>query len=435
MNDSLFDEFFGTAIVGKLGRDQSIAYNTIIHNPDKNFFLTGAAGTGKSTLLRYINDNSKMKTVVVAPTGIAALNAGGQTIHSFFKLPIGIITKKEIRHHGHNDFNMVKHVERLIIDEISMVSCMLLDAIDMSLRVNKGNDAPFGGAQVIMIGDLNQLPPVVTQDDAAYMYRIYKSPYFFDSIVLKENRPQKITLTEIFRQKDPIFISLLNKIKDARVSQADLDVMNDMCCVRDYDHDHNIINLCTVNRQAEYINEKMMGQLTTPEHIYMGELSGEFRESNIPVPMKFIAKEGCRVMFRNNDLEKRWFNGSLGTVTEIKSDCLVIVLDSGMKHHVTPHTWELKKYKMDKILDRMVSTVVGTYTQYPCIIAYACSIHKSQGCTFEKVHIDLVDGCFAHGQAYTSLSRATTLKGMTLARPVAMSDLIYDSKILDFLRS
>ncbi len=433
MDNNLFDEVFGLAARGQLGKDQSIAFDTVLHNQDKNFFITGAAGTGKSTLLRYISENAK-NAVVVAPTGIASLNAGGQTIHSFFKLPIGIITKKEIKHHG-NDFNMVRPVKLLIIDEISMVSSMLLDAIDMSLRVNKGSDLPFGGAQVIMIGDLNQLPPVVTADDAAYMYKTYKSPYFFDSMVLRNARPQKIVLNEIFRQKDELFISILNKIKDARVTQADLDIVNDICHKSDHEHDPNIINLCTVNRQADYINEKMMNLLTTPEHIYIGELTGEFRETNVPVPMRFVAKEGCRIMFRNNDLEKRWFNGSLGTVTQIKSDCIVVLLDNGMKHHVSPHTWELKKYRLDKMTGQMASTVVGTYTQYPMVIAYACSIHKSQGCTFENVHIDLVDGAFASGQTYVALSRATTLQGMTLARPVAMSDIIYDQKILDFLRS
>ena len=272
---------------------------------------------------------------------------------------------------------MVKTVERLVIDEISMVRADVLDGIDWSLRKNKGVDIPFGGAQVIMFGDLHQLPPVVTDNDARELRTRYKSPYFFDSRVMRESPAQIINLTQIFRQKDEIFIELLNRMKSGRITHDDLILLNERCHKPDYEHEHDIINLCTVNKVADTINDKMMSQLNTPEKIYVGALDGEFKETAIPVPMKIVLKEGCRVMFRNNDQEKRWFNGTLGVVKQIKpSGTLVVLLDNGMTMHVEKHTWEQKKYKLDRSTGLMMTMVVGTYTQIPVIPAWAITIHK-----------------------------------------------------------
>lgn len=345
---------------------------------DNHRYYTNGILSHNSTLLKYIFDKSKKNVAIVAPTGIAAINIGGQTIHSFFRLPPGNIKDKDIPFLGTDPmYNPMRILDILIIDEISMVRSDMMDNIDKSLRKNRGCDIPFGGVQVLMFGDLNQLPPVVTEDDAQIMAQ-YKSPYFFDSKILSAYPPKKLMLTQIFRQKDPHFIDVLNRIKENKITVDDLNEVNNKCYVANYTHLPEVINLCTVNRQVDMINEKMLSEVKTPSFKFTGVISGEFKfnNNNLPVPMDLHIKEGCRVLFRHNDKDKRWCNGSLGTILEIKNDYIKILLDDGYTHHVTKVVWEYKKNRYNKLTAKMEPTVVGTYTHYPFILGYAISVHK-----------------------------------------------------------
>ncbi len=433
-NIDLFDDFFNVG-GNDLGADQARAYE-VIKNNDNNYYVGGNAGSGKSFLLKHVVENLNKNVAVVAPTGIAALNVGGATIHSFFKFPpFGILNERDIKHHGSNEYNMLKKLEVLVTDESSMIRADLLEGINLSLRKNKGVDLPFGGVKLLMFGDLNQLPPVVKNDDIRELSMKYRSPFFFDAPSIRQNPLHKIYLNQIFRQKDQAFIDILNKLKNRRLTASDLQIINDKCYRPDYKHDRNIINLCTINRQADIINHSMLESVEAEEHTFEGVFCEDFKETNAPVPITLKLREGARVMFRNNDMDKRWYNGTIGTIVKINKDNLKVELDDGIMHIVNKYTWENKKYKLDKLTDKMMPTVVGTYTQFPCCLGWALSIHKSQGTTLEKAHIDMGDGAFVSGQTYVALSRLTSMEYLTLSKPLQMSDIIYDQRIDDFLNS
>ncbi|MFC1790218.1 ATP-dependent RecD-like DNA helicase [Patescibacteria group bacterium] len=410
----------------------------LIEKSQRHLFVTGRAGTGKSTLLTYWRGKTAKKIVVLAPTGVAALNVGGQTIHSFFRFrpDTTLESIKKIRTKGKNIY---QKLDAIVIDEISMVRADLLDCIDRFLRLNgKTKKIPFGGVQMIFIGDLYQIPPVVTREESELFRSIYKSPYFFDAKVIENIKIDLVELEKVYRQKDQEFINLLNKVRNNSTSKADLALLN-----RRYQPDFEpasgefYIYLTTTNRLAESINQEELKKLKTPVFTYQGSIIGDFKLSSLPTKVDLRVKKGAQVMMLNNDRDGRWVNGSVGRVVKIKStgddDEIIVRLTDGTKVVVLPFTWELFKFALDKKTNQLVSETMGAFTQYPFMLAWAVTIHKSQGKTFEKVIIDIGWGTFAHGQMYVALSRCTSLEGLFLRRPLQRGNIIVDWRVVSFL--
>jgi GTPase SAR1 family protein len=310
----------------------SNAFNSI-ENTTEHHYITGQAGTGKSTFLEYLRDNTKKKTVVVAPTGISAIRVGGQTIHSLFKFPLGLLTSKDIEL-NHKKFNLFANLEMLIIDEISMVRADLIDAIDYALRQYKDEEElPFGGVQLVMFGDLYQLPPVVTKEERNYMDLTYNSPYFFDSLVIKQIELKTISFNRIFRQTDLDFIDILNKIRVNNITQLELNKLNERCVPIDYNKDNPII-LTTINSKANYINEKNLEKIKEKEYTFEAIISGNFDTKTVPTEVSLKLKVGAQIRMVKNDIQKRWFNGSIGKITDIKNNYLMAEVDDELTQFV-----------------------------------------------------------------------------------------------------
>ncbi len=423
--------------------DEFLSALSVMESGKKNLFITGRAGTGKSTLLSYFKSVTKRKVAVLAPTGVAALNVKGQTIHSFCRFKPDITLEKVVRLQGvsYAAISMYRSIETIIIDEISMVRADLLDCLDRFMRLNGMNpDLPFGGAQVILIGDLYQLPPVVSDDERKIFEGPYRSAYFFDSNVFGEISLEYIELKRYYRHSDPQFIRLLNAIRDNTASEEDLRMINGR-------HDESFssalaesmyITLTTTNRLADAINSRHLGIIPKPEHAYAAEIEGKFSRNAYPGDETLILKEDSQVMMLNNDQEKRWVNGSLARVVSVEgggprgSDRIVVELADGSSAQVAPYTWKASRLSYDQQNRKIVSTETGSFTQYPLTLAWAVTIHKSQGKTFDRVIIDLGEGTFAHGQLYVALSRCTTLEGIVLKRKLQMKDIITDERIAQF---
>lgn len=409
---------------------------------EKNLFITGRAGTGKSTLLSYFKSITQRNTAVIAPTGVAALNVGGQTIHSFcrFKPDITLENVQYLGNVSYGTKNMYKSLETIVIDEISMVRADLLDCLDRFLRLNGSNpDVPFGGIQMIFVGDLYQLPPIVTNDEREIFEGLYKSPYFFDSRAFKELKMDFIELKKYYRHTDPDFIRLLNTIRDNTATEEDLMRINER-----FDDSFNpvlaediYITLTTTNDIADSINGRHLKVIPKELHAYRASITGKFEKSVYPADVELEIKEDAQVMMLNNDSEKRWVNGSLARVVSMESgpegrDRITVELSDGGYATVLPYTWKTSKLSYDRINKKIVSTEVGSFTQYPMMLAWAVTIHKSQGKTFDKVVIDMGSGAFAHGQLYVALSRCTTLDGIVLKKKLQKKDIIMDSRIVSF---
>ncbi|HUF10486.1 MAG TPA: DEAD/DEAH box helicase [Rhodothermales bacterium] len=401
-------------------------------------FITGEAGTGKSTLLQCFKASTKKKIAVVAPTGVAAINVGGQTIHSFFKFPPAPISTIEIKRAKNS--KMYRALDALVIDEVSMVRADLMDGIDRFLRVN-GRDArvPFGGIPLILIGDLFQLPPVVQQGpEMEYLRREYASPYFFSARAFRSTGIKMLRLDNVFRQKDDEFIRLLNAIRTRTVSRADMDRLNQRFLPQfQPPEDQAWITLTATNRVADAINRREIGRLKTKQYLFEGETTGRFarlNEHNLPAPPGLALKEGAQVMFLRNDPFGRWVNGTMGRVKRLKDDIIEVEVGGpgGQVEKVERGSWEMYEYVFDARNNRLEAEVAGTYEQYPLRPAYAITIHKSQGKTFERVIVDLGGGAFAHGQTYVALSRLVRLDGLVLRRPLSQRDLILDPEVADF---
>jgi ATP-dependent DNA helicase PIF1 len=405
-----------------------------------HIFLTGRAGTGKSTLLKYFRKKTKKKHVVLAPTGVAALNVKGVTVHSFFGFHPRI--EKSLVHKASEDnLSMFKNLEMIIIDEISMVRADLLDCVDRALRLNRGKPKEaFGGVQMVFIGDLFQLPPVVTREEQHRFEVEYPSPYFFHSDVMRPESIEIIELQKVHRQKEKTFVDLLNNVRTGKVSPDDVQAWNDR-------HDpffdpteqsEHIVHLCTTNKMADQRNQFELKQLETKEWKLKARKQGDLGERRMPSEPIIKLKEGARVMFTTNDPERRFVNGSLGTVTAVrkkglsKLPVLDVELEDGNEIEVGQHTWEVFEYAMGK-KGRFEEQVMGSYTQYPIVLAWAVTIHKAQGKTFDKVLVDVGWGAFAHGQMYVALSRCTKLKGVTLLKPFQKKDVIIDEAVLKFM--
>jgi ATP-dependent DNA helicase PIF1 len=419
-----------------LNDDLRTAYD-LMEKTSQSLFVTGRAGTGKSSLLNYFRKHTKKKFVVLAPTGLAALQVGGVTIHSFFgfRLRTMIPHDPDIRAWGktHPRLKVLQKMDALIIDEVSMVRSDIMDAIDYSLRLNLGNDAPFGGKQLILIGDVFQLPPVEQANDIQNVENDEDaSPYFFDSMAFRNLIPKVIELKKVYRQNEDDFLHLLNRIRTGSASDADLDELNQ------HTHQKNnnslTVTLSAINAIADNINLKNLMTLKTTSSAFEAIVAGNFPEKIYPAPFHLRLKTGAQIMMVKNDLNGRWVNGSIGVVEYLDEDEIKVRFADGEVYTVEKVTWENKNYSWDKSTRAITAAVQGTFRQYPLRLAWAMTIHKSQGLTFDNIAVDLGKGAFAHGQLYVALSRCRTLGGIQLNSKIALKDIIVDERVERFAR-
>lgn len=411
----------------------------MMEDTNDHIFLTGRAGTGKSTLLKYFRSKTKKKHVVLAPTGVAALNVKGQTIHSLFGFHPNI-QKSRVHKADVENLEFFKALEMIIIDEISMVRADLLDCVDRALRLNRGRlHEKFGGVQMVFIGDLFQLPPVVTRDEQDRFSTEYPSPYFFSSEALANTDVNIIELQKVHRQKEERFVKLLNNVRLGTLESADVDSW-EQCHDPFFDPTEEsdyTVHLTTTNKMAKQRNDFELKKLDTKEWTLKARSMGELGTRKMPSDPSIKVKQGARIMFTTNDPAKRWVNGSLGEIKKIKNvgfsklPTLEVELDDGKSVDVDQHTWEIFEYALKD--GQFNEEPVGEYSQYPIALAWAVTIHKAQGKTFDKVLIDVGWGAFAHGQMYVALSRCTTFEGITLLKPFRAKDVIVDQAVLNFM--
>jgi ATP-dependent exoDNAse (exonuclease V) alpha subunit len=400
-----------------------------------HLFVTGRAGTGKSTLLKALRELLDDKMVVVAPTGLAAVNVGGQTIHSFFGLPPRLIRKDDIRRSRNG--RIMRGLKFLVVDEVSMVRSDIMWAIDQSLRVNRGRARePFGGVRLAMFGDLHQLPPVIDEGEvAAHLETEHGGPFFFDVGALREGAGTAlIELSQVFRQKDEALLGVLNKVRDGDAGEDDLAVLNERVHpIRALSEGEPYVILVPTNAAARRINAAYLEALSGRPQTYQAGVTGEFSESAQPTDASLVLKPGAKVMLLRNDPAGRWVNGTIARVSRLESDQVWVEV-GGEEHEIERVSWENRRYAYDKEAESIVATVAGTFKQFPLRLAWALTIHKSQGLTLDKVYIDLGRGTFAHGQAYVALSRCRTLEGLALARTLRPSDILFDPAVMGYRR-
>lgn len=433
-------------------QDPAAFTERFINQTNQCIFLTGKAGTGKTTLLRKIVETTHKQTVIVAPTGIAALNAGGVTIHSFFGLPFGgyipefipepivagsikLETKTTLRRHFHYNSTkqrLMRSMELLIVDEVSMLRADVLDAMDLSLRFVRKNNVPFGGVQVLFIGDLLQLPPVIKPEEWHYLQRYYKGIFFFNAHVLQEHPPVYIELSKIFRQDDETFIAVLNNLRNNTITQADQDLLNKYV-KRDFDStkEEGYITLTTHNAKADEMNFNALQALTGKTYRYQAEIKGDFPAHIFPLDEQLELKVGAQIMFIKNDLsyEKNYFNGKMGKVQSLSADEIEVYFpDEKRKIVVEKYEWNNIRYSLNEETGEIKEEVLGTFVHYPIKLAWAITVHKSQGLTFEKAVLD-ISRVFAPGQAYVALSRLKSLNGLVLLNPIAINGLSTDQTV------
>lgn len=402
----------------------------------RHLFITGKAGTGKSTLLTHFIAEDEAKVVVLAPTGVAALNVKGETVHSFFRfMPNITLTQAIKKGRSQRDNELYTELKTLVIDEVSMVRADLMDAVDVFLRAARGNQQPFGGIQMILIGDLYQLPPVVTSEDRETFGKIYKSPWFFDSQVFIDAAfsMEFVELEKIYRQKNEQFIALLNAVRNKTISTQHLCALNErLMKTGDYDDPH-AITLTSTNRRAQEINGDRLKALNGRAEHFTAEITGEFETKQFPTESTLSLKPKAQVMFVNNDLMGRWVNGTLGTVLKVNDSSVLVQIHEGSAVEVSPHTWDMYRYFYDAGSHSLNQEKLGAFTQIPLRLAWAVTIHKSQGKTFDRVIIDIDRGSFASGQTYVALSRCRTFEGIFLRRALKASDIRLDFRIQKFL--
>ena len=419
----------------------------LITHTRQSVFLTGKAGTGKSTFLKYICNHTKKKYVVLAPTGIAAINAGGVTLHSFFKLPLRPMLPDDpdlsLSHGRIFEFfkypkekrKIIAEVDLIIIDEISMVRADIIDCVDRILRVYSGNmRLPFGGKQLLFVGDVFQLEPVVPSDQKEILSLFYASPFFFSARVFKDINLVPIELQKVYRQTDSVFINILDRIRNNAARKQELDTLNGRYFPSfEPQNEDMYITLATRRDQVDFINEKKLAELPGEEYVSVGKIEGDFPESSLPTQLNLSIKEQAQVIFIDNDYERRWVNGTIGMVSGIDENGNVyVLLESGVEHLVEPTSWRNYKYKYNEKEKRIEEEIVGTFEQLPIRLAWAITVHKSQGLTFSRVVVDLTGGVFAGGQTYVALSRCTSLEGLVLKSKISSRDIFIRKEIVEF---
>jgi ATP-dependent DNA helicase PIF1 len=410
----------------------------VIEETRDHVFVTGRAGTGKSTLLEHFRDRTRKSIAVLAPTGVAAVNVGGQTIHSFFSFRPGITVDAVRRRYGRKS-RVYKELDAVVIDEVSMVRADLLDCVDRFLRLNGPRQSvPFGGVQMIFIGDPYQLPPVVSgEEEVLFRAGEYASPYFFDALAFQNLSFHFIELEKVYRQEDPGFVELLDAVRTSCCNDAHLARINARLVQSFRGFGRGYVHLTTRTFMADEINARMLGQLRGRAHAFQGSLSGEFPENRVPTALHLVLKRGAQVMLLNNDAQGRWVNGDLGEVVmarERGGGHVEVRLFDGSVERVTPYMWEQARFVYDERSRRVVSEVVGRFTQYPLRLAWAVTIHKGQGKTFDRVVVDFGHGAFAPGQAYVALSRCRSLEGLALVRPLESRHVFTDSRVDEFMQ-
>lgn len=416
----------------------------LIRHTNHPVFMTGRAGTGKSTFLKYITRNTTKKHVVLAPTGIAAVNVGGVTMHSFFKIPFkpllpddpefAIDRLRKRMKYSKQQIKLIKELELIIIDEISMVRADILDFIDKILRVYSGNmRAPFGGKQLLLVGDIFQLEPVVTADMRDVLRMYYPNSYFFSASVFARLSLVQIELRKVYRQQNAEFVAMLDRFRTGSPTKTDLMQLNSRVKASVADDDF-VMTLATRRDMVDSINDSHLSQLKSKSIIYTGEIKDEFPENALPTPKELELKVGAQVVFVRNDRDKRWVNGTIGKVYSATVNKLEIEFEDGARHVIEREVWENIEYKYNEKKKSVDEKLIGTYTQYPVRLAWALTIHKSQGLTFNKVIIDVGRGAFSGGQTYVALSRSTSLEGLTLHNPVNERDVFVSAAVSNFSR-
>lgn len=420
----------------------------LIQYTRQSVFLTGKAGTGKSTFLRYICEHTKKKHVVLAPTGIAAINAGGSTLHSFFKLPFYPLLPDNPdfslqRGRIHEFFKYTKphrklleELELIIIDEISMVRADIIDAVDRILRVYSRNlREPFGGKQILLVGDVFQLEPVVKGDEREILNRFYPTPYFFSARVFNQIDLVSIELQKVYRQTDATFVGVLDHIRNNTVGATDLQLLNTRYGTQIEESEADMyITLATRRDNVDHINDKKLAELPGEPVIFSGEITGDFPESSLPTSQELVLKPGAQIIFIKNDFDRRWVNGTIGIISGFDpfEETLYVITDDGKECDVKRESWRNIRYKYNEEKKQIEEEELGTFTQYPIRLAWAITIHKSQGLTFSRAVIDFTGGVFAGGQAYVALSRCTSLEGIQLKKPVSRADVFVRPEIIGF---
>ena len=414
-------------------QEQQLAYE-LVANTNSSFFLTGRAGTGKTTFLHYVQTNVNKQFIVLAPTGIAAILAGGDTIHSFFGLPMDVCMPGTSGKMNESRILSLIHADVIIIDEVSMVRCDIMDAVDYNMRRIMKNNRPFGGKQMIFVGDMFQLPPVVKNGPEKDLLRdLYHTEdfFFYKSEAVRRMRLVKIEFKKVYRQEDPKFLHILENVRLNKVTPENIMHLNENVSVPSEKNGHVIV-LASRNKTADDINHQKLAEIDAEEYVFEGTINGKFEEKRFPVEQELHLKVGAQVMFVRNDQLRRWANGTLGTVTKLSKDEISVTLENGNTYFVPCCTWESYRYEYNREERKIKKEMVGSFTQFPLKLAWAITIHKSQGMTFDKMYLDLSCGVFASGQLYVALSRVRSLEGLFLSRNIAPQYAHTSQEILDY---